>query len=227
MTTRTRSLLVSIPLLMMLGGCPAEPVAMTDAGPPPTDTGPGDDAGPGTDAGPGDDAGPGTDAGPAATPSCTAYCAAITANCTGANAQYTDLASCLANCDAFPVGTAADMSGNTLGCRTYHAGAAAGAGATTHCSHAGPSGDGVCGTNCEGYCNLALANCTGADELYADAAACATACGAITDDVTYTTAATAGDSLACRIYHLSAAATDATSATLHCPHGEDPSAICM
>ena len=62
------------------------------------------------------------------TPSCATYCADIMANCTGTNQQYINLASCTRSCPGFPVGTSADTSGNTLGCRAYHATAAAGAG---------------------------------------------------------------------------------------------------
>jgi len=39
-------------------------------------------------------------------------------------------------------GTSADTTGNTIGCHLYHANAAAGTGAMTHCPHAGiPSED--------------------------------------------------------------------------------------
>jgi hypothetical protein len=76
--------------------------------------------------------------------SCDAYCASIATNCTGANTQYGMLDFCMASCESFPVGAATDTSGNTLGCRTYHAGAAAGDPAV-HCVHAGPGGAGVCG----------------------------------------------------------------------------------
>jgi hypothetical protein len=95
----------------------------------------------GTDAG-GSDTGSGSDT-PAAMLSCGAYCTAITAACTGANMQYASAMECMTMCAGFPVGTPSDTSGNTLGCRTYHAGAAVGDPAT-HCSHAGPSGGGVC-----------------------------------------------------------------------------------
>lgn len=210
-TTRSLHVIVLLSLAALLGACDPAP-AGTDAGPPGTDAGP-----PGTDAGPTDDA-------PPAGPTCAAYCTTIMANCTGTNAQYGDMDACLANCDAFPAGGAIDTSGNTLGCRLYHATNAATA-AALHCGHAGPSGGAVCGTTCEGYCALALANCTGADEIYADATACATACAAITDDVDYTTAATSGDSLACRIYHLTVAASMPGT---HCPHGaEDGGGVCM
>lgn len=81
-----------------------------------------------------------------ASPGCTDYCTQVTANCTGANAQYDDMAECLAYCSsaAWPEGTAGEMSNNTLSCRLYHVGVAAGM-PDVHCPHAGPTGAGVCG----------------------------------------------------------------------------------
>ncbi len=78
---------------------------------------------------------------------CNAYCTSITANCTGDNAQYNDVADCVAYCNGamWPAGTAGAMDGNNLACRIYHSGAAASAPAV-HCIHAGPSGGAVCGS---------------------------------------------------------------------------------
>src|SRR5262245_21435906 len=78
---------------------------------------------------------------------CTAYCSRIMTNCAGANHQYTSMTTCLNSCAAYPPGVDSDKSGNTLGCRIYHAGAA-GMDPTTHCRHAGPGGDTQCGDNC-------------------------------------------------------------------------------
>ena len=162
---------------------------------------------PGTDAG--------TDAGTAAAPTCASYCAAVMANCTGANAQYSSEAACLGTCSAYAQGTTGATSGNTLSCRAYHAGAAP-ADAALHCPHAGPAGDGACGGNCEGFCAVAVAKCS---TQFADVPTCTTACTAFPMSTAhYTDATTSGNSFACRMYHLSVAATDAASATTHCPH---------
>src|SRR5207248_38239 len=91
--------------------------------------------------------------------------------CTGTMEQYTMLAVCQAACPAFPVGTASDNTGDTLGCRYHHllTGDA--------CATAGPSGGTVCGTDpCVPYCDLMLTACTGADSAYASRSACMTAC---------------------------------------------------
>ena len=193
-------------------------------------------------------------------PDCTTYCTTIKANCTGLNAQYVDDAHCMAMCAKFPVGTAADMSMNTLGCRLYHAGNAAKAGQTpdVHCPHAGPGGaavsnlatpPSVCGDACTSFCTAEIATCgsldapiAGIPAQFKNLAACMTACGGAdtgfdkkhlyTIDGAKTPAVPpAGDSLACRMYHLTNAAASAAAATTHCPHtgatGGANAATCM
>lgn len=154
---------------------------------------------------------------------CNTYCDAITANCTAANAQYSSKESCMGACAAFPVGAAADTSGNTLGCRTYHSGAAA-MDAATHCVHAGPGGAGACGSNCEGFCAIAVATCP---TEHPDEATCMTTCMGFADTEPFDAGDVAGDTLACRLYHLSVAATDAASAMTHCAHTAAMSAPCV
>ncbi len=151
--------------------------------------------------------------------SCDTYCASIMANCTAANAQYSDAATCLASCAGLPEGLASDMAGNTVGCRIYHAGAAK-ADAKTHCEHAGPGGAGVCGADCEGFCAIAKNSCS---TKYATPAACETECKAFKDTVPFNAAATSGDSLACRLYHLTAATV---TPAVHCDHITAASAPC-
>src|SRR2546429_8908667 len=99
---------------------------------------------------------------PGGVPSCAGYCAKIAMNCTsssdggGGNAQYTSTAACNTYCTtsaAWLPGTTGATSGNTVGCRLYHAGAAA-AEPALHCPHAGPTGGNTCGTWCENYCQL-------------------------------------------------------------------------
>lgn len=155
-------------------------------------------------------------------PTCAAYCSKIQMNCTagsgdaGSNAQYMDAATCNTYCTmaaAWPAGTAADTSGNTIGCRLYHATAAA-ANATVHCPHAGPTGGGVCGSYCDNYCQLMAKNCTGANAVY-DAATCMTKCMTIPTNGQPND--TSGNTIQCRIYHLGAAAADPA---LHCAHAK-------
>lgn len=136
----TKLLLGALAICSIASACDNPPPATdagTDAFVPMTDGG-GGDAG-------NDAAVVGNDSGVA--PTCAGYCAFITATCTGGDAQYTDETDCMTQCTAagWDVGTDADTSGNTLGCRIYHAIVASGAGmAATHCPHAGLLGGGVC-----------------------------------------------------------------------------------
>lgn len=157
---------------------------------------------------------------------CLAYCDAVMANCTGANSQYSDKASCIGTCAAYTAGTMADTAGNTLGCRIYHSGAAKND-ANTHCPHAGPGGAGACGTNCEGFCAIAQKTCTGmVNSQFPNNAECLTACGKYDAAKRYSSAETAGNTFACRLYHATVASTDAASATTHCSHIGPNSPVC-
>jgi len=160
--------------------------------------------------------------------SCADYCTTIGTNCTAGNAQYfagTDngMTPCMNACASFELGVAGEMANNTLGCRTYHAGAAMGDPAT-HCEHAGPGGAGVCGNDCDGFCTIALATCA---SQFADMGACMTACASFTDDTAYNATVMSGNNLACRLYHLTAAANSAADATTHCPHIAADSPVCI
>jgi hypothetical protein len=177
----------------------------------------------------------GTGGSPAATLDCASYCGEIMANCTAANAQFTDMATCMGTCAAYPAGTIADKSGDTLGCRIYHAGAPAKMDPAMHCSHAGITGGdkdpngttGVCGEPCDAFCALAIPTCKNQPGAYADAAACMTECKAFkVDTATYSTADTGTDDMGCRMYHLTAATKDAAAATLHCGHIHAVSPVC-
>jgi hypothetical protein len=178
---------------------------------------------------------PGTDSGPP--PTCPAYCTQIAAACTGANQQYGTGTSdfCAATCGTYTVGTGASDTGNTLSCRAYHLSVAAMPGmADAHCPHAGPAGfaggGGCGGSACANFCALVASACTGAAGTmsanpYADTAACMTACAAFPDlaTVPYNANATGGNSLACRLYHATAAVGDPM---VHCGHTAAVSATC-
>ena len=150
---------------------------------------------------------------------CKSYCTAITANCTGPDAQYASIQQCQTTCPAFPFGDEADRDGNTLGCRVYHTDAAA-ADPAMHCTHAGPGGAGQCGSNCEGFCAVAALACPG---TFPDGEMCASACAGYADSEPFDAGDVAGDTLACRLYH----ATVATEApAIHCAHILPDSATC-
>ena len=153
-----------------------------------------------------------------ATPSCEEYCTLVTDHCTDDNAQYSGVAACEAVCAAMPLGDVGDELGNTVGCRTYHAIAAAEA-QDPHCPHAGPSGAGVCGSPCESFCTLAAGLCTDADQQFADTEECVAACMMYPID----SDAIDGDTFACRMYHLTVAALQPD---VHCPHIVLDSPVC-
>jgi hypothetical protein len=176
------------------------------------------------------------DTGGGGAPSCAAYCTASLANCASMEPQYADMASCMGACAALTPGTSTDTSGNTLGCRVYHTGAAATMPGMEHCLHGGPAGYGVCGTNqCEPFCQIALHACTGANQQWATMAACMTDCATYagsTPDMPagapdYSTAETSGNTFACRMYHLTVASSSAANAATHCPHIVVASPVCM
>ena len=175
---------------------------------------------------------------------CTAYCTAVMAACTGADQQYATTAECMNACSFFPAGTAADTSGFTLGCKIYHAGVAA----TTpspHCWHAGPYGFGGCGTQAESFCALATGWCSAADGFdagadggpYASLADCTSAFANFASADAGTAFAAysangpaAGNTADCREYHLGAALNDTKGGAkqaLHCTHVGVTSATCQ
>jgi hypothetical protein len=153
---------------------------------------------------------------------CDNYCSRMTANCTAANSQYGDPATCPASCAHWAAGTAADMAGNTLGCRIYHSGAAA-TNPGLHCRHAGPGGNAACGADCEGFCTLVLGACAAqAMPPYASMGACMTACAGYATTPPYSAAETGGNTFACRLYHATAASTNPG---LHCAHTGESTAV--
>lgn len=156
------------------------------------------------------------DLGPVAA-TCDSYCRTVNTNCVDANRQYGNTPAeaargCMFTCVGFgwPAGSPGDTSGNTLACRAYHAGVAAGDPAM-HCPHAGPLGGGVCGdSQCADFCAANLAVCAGANAAYASLADCMSACAALTDagSSIASPTTTTGNTLSCRLYHLSEATVD-------------------
>jgi hypothetical protein len=150
--------------------------------------------------------------------SCTTYCAAVQAACTGDFAQYPTTEACETLCtgSGIAAGTPLDTNTNTLGCRTYHAGVAAAGddeAKGTHCPHAGLLGGDMCGGLVENFCAIDLHVCTGEDAAYPSADDCETT--AATWDFG-TPGEMSGNTFSCRAYHLGAAIL--AGAGTHCPH---------
>jgi len=80
-------------------------------------------------------------------------------------------------CPAFPPGNDGDTNVGTVGCR-YNAtqNAAPPGNDTLWCPRADYTGDGICGTLCEAYCNMTLYACTTYNQVYPDYSTCMAAC---------------------------------------------------
>lgn len=152
---------------------------------------------------------------------CASYCGGIMAACIGANAQYASMQNCLDSCADFPAGSLGQTSMNTLGCRVYHTEAAR-TNADSHCVHAGPGGGSMCGADlCEGFCSIVVAECP---TEWPNAGGCATECANFgSSGQPFSTAAT-GDTVECRLYHATMAATSPSG---HCTHTDVNSAVCQ
>lgn len=157
------------------------------------------------------DGGGGADAGDL---SCASYCSAVMDACTGDNVQYASEAACLALCATMPMGAEDDSTGNTVGCRLNSARNVKLTGEVKGCIAAGPSGDDVCGSDCEAYCTSLEAICP--TEFATFNGDCLSSCAAVPDCHDYEADPLRDDnSLQCRIFHLTSAAIDSTT---HCPH---------
>lgn len=149
--------------------------------------------------------------------SCEQYCDAVEASCSGVFAVYTSRKTCLAVCNALPEGEPGDTSGNSVQCR-LHAAELARDEASHYCPIAGPGGNGVCGSNCEGLCKLRSGIC--APYVTTDEATCVADCAALPDLGQYSTdtsqAQYSGPHVQCRLFHVSAAPVADTEQ--HCRH---------
>ncbi len=154
---------------------------------------------------------------------CEDYCELVQRNCTGTVGQYSDLATCVATCRAMPLGDPVSPAGNTISCRTFQAGVAENPTAMA-CTAAGPGGAGTCGEACESFCSLALSICAGQPGSFADAASCMSQCAGFDQTEVYDFMDVAGDTFACRLYHLTAAAS---APDIHCSHIVENSPVCL
>ena len=150
---------------------------------------------------------------PMGVPDCNTYCNFLLATCNATTddqgvdvSVYESMADCLATCRALPQGLNKDIDGDSVGCRHYHTYNAIGDW-RSHCPHAGPAGDGHCGSNCEAYCHIAASSCesdfvaaygSGTEAEAACEADCETFDGAAKDSG-YTLATATGNNVQCRL----------------------------
>ncbi|MCX4242801.1 hypothetical protein [Paraliomyxa miuraensis] len=154
---------------------------------------------------------------------CPEYCGLIQDVCSAEQTQYTSEAVCLAVCADLPPGSPEDQLGNSVGCRRFQSVQASEA-PDTFCGAGGPTGDGVCGAECEVFCGLAMSVCVGDDAQWPDVPSCLADCMQFPDDVEYNASVVSGDSFACRMYHLTVASLDPG---VHCPHLPIDSPVCV
>jgi len=149
---------------------------------------------------------------------CASYCNEVMANCTGTNAVYSGMQTCLGVCAKLPPGDALEPAGNTVACRTVQAGLAASSSTgepELYCPRAGPGGADFCGTNCESYCLLLEKSCP---TEFQGVPSCTAKCAAFKDMKRFDVIADhEGDSLQCRLVHVSSATVEPED---HCPHAQ-------
>lgn len=144
---------------------------------------------------------------------CETYCQVALENCTGDFAIYASEETCMLTCKELPLGNPDnDASGNTVACRQKSAQLAIETGEfDVYCPGAGPGGDGRCGDDCEGYCDLMAAYCP--DE-FNDEEQCLEVCADVPTDGVYAVPGVNDDHIQCRLWHL----TSATLDEIHCNH---------
>jgi hypothetical protein len=147
---------------------------------------------------------------------CEEYCNVVKSACP---TTFKDEAYCDKLCPNLPLAEKAGAkTGNTFECRLDQLKTAQAIGSEDsreHCLRAGPGGDGVCGSNCDSYCQLFSTICGDRPQLAND---CVNQCEKLVSDPTVDGAAAFGaqlDTVQCRLAHLSAAAF---APDPHCEH---------
>ncbi len=158
---------------------------------------------------------------------CSTYCDTVMAACPDPAYVYASREMCLGVCHdleaAGKSGSPNDQSGDTIYCRMFYAQQAKSTGETSTCPQAGPGGSGICGTNCEAYCILMQQTCPQefkSPDLFKDSLSlCITECAKIPSiDAGFNADQQSGNTINCRLYHVSAAAANPDAPAMHCPH---------
>lgn len=148
---------------------------------------------------------------------CERYCSVVMSNCTGAFAVFTSREACLSVCAHLPEGREGDRDVNSVQCR-LRAATIAKDEVPHYCPIAGPGGNGSCGSNCESLCALRESVCAGFTKT--PEAACLKECSSLEDLQTFSVDLSQdqyqGPHVQCRLYHVSAAASD--DPEQHCLH---------
>ncbi|XYI00650.1 hypothetical protein ACMHYB_13190 [Sorangium sp. So ce1128] len=145
---------------------------------------------------------------------CASYCAAVMESCTAEFQVYSTVETCHGVCALLEPGDPLEPVDNTVACRARQAELAGITGElAVHCPPAGPGGAGTCGTDCESYCTLRASACTPEVDTHED---CVAMCAGLTDAEMFDVIANhEGDTLQCRLVHVSSATVDPDE---HCKH---------
>lgn len=140
---------------------------------------------------------------------CDEYCFLINRDC---GDSFSSPEQCLQACAAIPTGGSA-QGGNSIECRLAQISQNPDA-----CNAASVASDGTCGSACDGYCAQVMANCTGAEAIFASVEECTQACAfmPVGDFDDWRKSANGLNSVMCRAYHASAPAS--VNPATHCAH---------
>jgi hypothetical protein len=153
--------------------------------------------------------------------SCETYCQTIQAQCTGAEIQYASVAACTKMCATFTPGALDDEAVDTLGCRQSLLTRGVSL-KDVNCQSVGPAGS-VCGSACDLYCNTLSQVCL--EQFATFQGDCLAACAKIPSCGDYVADGLRDDnSMQCRIFHLTSAASDAVT---HCQHAIGAKENCL
>jgi len=158
---------------------------------------------------------------------CDEYCRLVEDKCQGDYKVYDYREQCLAVCQQMDLGAPAlgkSDGQNNVACRIERLKQTEfDAKPAENCPGVGPGGAGVCGDDCDSFCALRERVCTGvANQTYEydlEPEKCATNCRAVPKLGTLSAARDQkGDSLECRLVHVSEAAVSPQKAATHCLH---------
>jgi hypothetical protein len=157
---------------------------------------------------------------------CHEYCDTVANACSGEASVYSGTELCLAVCEKLPPGKAGDEFKNTAACRLEQARIVERQHGEdlSQCPAAGPGGEALpddggplCGSACEAFCTIYMKTCTDPEQfkVFEDEAECLDDCATVPDLGGYSTAISSGNTLQCRLWHVTAAAD---SPYPHCNH---------
>ncbi|HSQ67766.1 MAG TPA: hypothetical protein VLM85_31360 [Polyangiaceae bacterium] len=169
-------------------------------------------------------------------PTCANYCTDMMKTCAGDTQQYIDEPTCEHMCAVMDAGTPGVGNADTVACRELNLSnakdVADGSAAQYTACVSGGVAAACCSSGqqcqCETFCNLDLALCTGSNAVYQSLSQCMTACATWRQDFSGPLTSATGNTLQCRTYHLERSQSGQfADLVTHCKHTGDPSGVCM